>query len=79
MNSSEIATSAPDQAFYMSDFSTHLPAEGGLSEHTNPAHLGDGHVLSEGPRHASLATTQLFTHLSAERLRAAFQQAQPRA
>ena len=79
MNSSEIATRAPDQAFHLSDFSEHLRAERGLSGYTSRAYLGDADVVPDGPRHASLATTQLFTHLSAERLRAAFQQAQPRA
>jgi hypothetical protein len=79
MNSSEIATRTPDQAFYMSDFSTHVPAEGGLSEHTNPAHLGDVDLLSEGPRHASLAATRRNTDISAGRLRSAFEQAPARA
>jgi integrase/recombinase XerC len=41
----EITAGAPDRALLLADFSAHLSAQRGLSEHTNRAYLGDVDLL----------------------------------
>jgi len=45
MTAAEITAGAPERALLLADFSAHLRAQRGLSEHTNRAYLGDVDLL----------------------------------
>ena len=68
---------AADRAGFAANISPHT------LRHSAATHMLDGGAdlrsVQELLGHASLASTQIYTHVSAERLRAAYEQAHPRA